>query len=84
VAALAYWRLIGGEVAGEVRPIAEDEATVETMISEATAGLEALIASFDDPRTPYRAWPRPSHAPRFSDYAHLARVKEWSLSAEGE
>ncbi|MBV8654358.1 MAG: double-strand break repair protein AddB [Alphaproteobacteria bacterium] len=84
VAALAYWRLIGGEVAGEVRPIAEDEATVETMIAEATAGLEALIASFDDPRTPYRAWPRPSHAPRFSDYAHLARVKEWSLAAEGE
>ena len=34
--------------------------------------------------TPYRAWPRPERAPRFTDYAHLARVKEWSLAAEAE
>ena len=43
-----------------------------------------LIARFDDPATPYRSAPRPEHAPRFTDYAQLARIKEWSLAAERE
>ena len=34
---------------------------------------------FDDPETGYPAVPRPLRAPRFNDYAHLARLKEWSL-----
>ncbi|MCH7592755.1 MAG: hypothetical protein IH989_08260 [Planctomycetes bacterium] len=37
--------------------------------------------TYDDPATPYRARPRPAAAPRFSDYEHLARVKEWSAGA---
>jgi ATP-dependent helicase/nuclease subunit B len=28
--------------------------------------------------------PDPEFAPRFSDYAHLARVKEWSAGGTGE
>ena len=39
--------------------------------------LKAMIAAFDDPDTPYAAIPRPGHAPRFNDYAHLARLREW-------
>jgi ATP-dependent helicase/nuclease subunit B len=79
IAELAYWRLTGGEPAGEVRPVA-DAATIRALVDEALAGLTELVARFDDARTPYRAWPRPEHAPRFADYAHLARVKEWSLA----
>jgi ATP-dependent helicase/nuclease subunit B len=84
VAELAYWRLAGGEVAGEVKPIAGDIAAVHAIAEEATAGLRALIAHFDRAETPYRSRPRPDHAPRFTDYAHLARVKEWSLVGESE
>lgn len=84
IAELAYWRLTGGEVAGEVKPVAEGEAAIRMLVEEAVAGLQALITSFDDPNTPYRAWPRPERAPQFTDYAHLARVKEWSLAAEVE
>ena len=52
---------------------------------EARAGLEALIAQFDNPNTPYRSRPRPAMAPRYTDYAHLARVQEWSSGGgEGE
>ena len=47
----------------------------------ALAGLERLIAAFDDASTPYLAHPRPAKAPRFDDYGHLARVKEWSNAA---
>ena len=46
-------------------------------------GLRALIAEFDDPRTPYMARPRPKWAGRFSDYGHLARVKEWAAGDDG-
>ena len=80
VADLAFWRLSGGEPAGEEKPVKGDASD---LARQAHGGLEALIWAFDDPETPYRARPRPRHAPRFDDYAHLARVQEWSAySAE--
>ncbi len=49
------------------------------MLAErARAGLAQLVAAFDDPETPYESRPRAEWAPRYSDYEHLARVKEWS------
>jgi ATP-dependent helicase/nuclease subunit B len=45
--------------------------------------LHDLVARFDDPATPYRAVPWPDKAPRYSDYGHLARIKEWSVAGEG-
>jgi ATP-dependent helicase/nuclease subunit B len=48
-------------------------------------GLLELIRLFDDSNTPYMPVPRPEHAPRFSDYAQLARRGEWSVDGgEGE
>jgi ATP-dependent helicase/nuclease subunit B len=47
-------------------------------------GLRALIARYDDPETPYPARPRSEWARRFSDYRHLARVKEWGAGGEDE
>ena len=83
VAELAYWRLGGGDVPGEVKPLAEDDAAVRTLVDGAIGGLRNLIARFDHPATPYRSWPRPEQ-PRVSPITHLARVKEWSLAAESE
>jgi ATP-dependent helicase/nuclease subunit B len=82
VAALEYWRLGGGNPAAEVVLLGESGSDVRRLLDEAVAGLAALIAEFDDPRTPYRAMPRPERAPRYSDYLHLARVKEWSVVGE--
>ncbi len=84
VGALAYWRLTGGDPAGEVRAAQGDPAKLRALIDDARAGLATLIAAFDDPATPYRAVPTPERAPRYSDYAHLERVKEWLAGAEGE
>ena len=76
VAALAYWKLSGAETAGEITQIGGDAA----MLARAAAdGLSALVARFDDPATPFRPIPRPALAPRWNDYAHLARHKEWSV-----
>jgi ATP-dependent helicase/nuclease subunit B len=76
VASLEYWRLSGLAIPGELKCIAEG-AEARAHIATALAGLEALIAQFDDPETPYRAVPIAKNAPRYSDYEHLERVKEW-------
>ena len=75
VADLAFWRLSGGDPAGEEKAV---KGEASELARQAHGGLEALIWAFDDPDTPYRSRPRPRHAPRFDDYAHLARVAEWS------
>ena len=80
VSALQYWRLSGGEPPGEIAPAKADPAD---LAETARAGLARLIACFDDPETGYAAVPRPLQAPRFNDYAHLARLKEWSLGGGG-
>ncbi len=80
VTELAYWRLGGGDPPGEEKPV---RGTASDLAREAHQGLEALIWTFDDPATPYRALPRPRHAPRFNDYTHLARVEEWSTNEGG-
>jgi len=81
---LAFWRLSGLDPPGQECPIAANPSELRARIDDALAGLQELIARFDDPATPYRAVPRPEMAPRYSDYAHLARIKEWSVAAEEE
>lgn len=80
LAALAYWRLSGGTPPGTIEPIESGPA----LVAAAAAGLERLIAAFDREETPYLSQPRPAAAPRYSDYGHLARIKEWSAGAEDE
>lgn len=75
VAELAFWHLTGGEPAGVIKPLKD---AADDLADEARDGLLHLIALFDDEATPYRSQPRPSWAPRYTDYAHLARVAEWS------
>ncbi|MDH3472933.1 MAG: double-strand break repair protein AddB [Rhodospirillales bacterium] len=72
---LAFWRLTGGSPPGEIVTVKGDPAA---LAAEALRGLERLVALFDDEDTAYHALPRPDWAPRFNDYAHLARVAEWS------
>ncbi|MSO92364.1 MAG: double-strand break repair protein AddB [Rhodospirillales bacterium] len=79
VSQLDYWRLRGTDPAGERSPLHGDLAR---HTEEARAGLLRLIAAFDQPETAYEARPRPEAAPRFSDYEHLARVKEWAMGRE--
>ncbi len=81
---LAFWRLSGGDPAGEVKWPESDPQKLRALIAAALAGVQELIAAFDDPAMPYRAVPIPNQAPRYSDYAHLERVKEWLAGDEVE
>ncbi len=81
IAALAHWRLAGGDPAGEIEAVAEEPAAIA---AAALAGLTELIRHFDRAETPYLPSPRADAAPRYSDYAHLARVKAWSAVGDAE
>lgn len=76
---LAYWRVGGGDPPGTIDEVAEG---VEALVAEAEAGLLALIATFDDPATPYHSVPDAARRPRFNDYEHLARIGEWAAGEE--
>jgi ATP-dependent helicase/nuclease subunit B len=78
VATLTYIRATGGEPPG--LEIDLNLADVQAVIANAHAGLVQLVADFDDPKTPYQALRRASlkAAYMFDDFAHLARVDEWS------
>ncbi len=79
VSELLFWRLKGGEDGGDAVAAGDDP---EKLAGEAAAGLAALVAAFDDERTPYEARPHPEMAPQYSDFLHLARVREWATAGE--
>jgi len=81
VATLQFWRLTGGNPVAEMKDVKGDP--VESA-GAALVGLQRLVAAFDSPATAYQSVPDPEFAPRFSDYAHLARVKEWSAGGPGD
>jgi ATP-dependent helicase/nuclease subunit B len=72
---LSFWRLTGGSPAGTIESIKENP---HDLALTALHGLKALVEKFDDPNVPYLPEPRPGKGLRFNDYAHLARVQEWS------
>jgi len=81
VSGLDYWRLRGSLSAGEVVPVADNPVE---LAQKAEVGLVALISLFNDVDTPYESRPRPENAPKFSDYEHFSRIKEWSTSGGPE
>jgi len=80
---LVYWRVTGsGQKPVERKTCIPKDLSIEDMVAEAASGLAALIEKFDDAATPYISQPRADAKPKFSDYDHLARVKEWGLAGE--
>ncbi len=81
VTELVYWRLTGGHVPARVLDIARGEE-LSDLIAKCRAGLYKRVADYDNPHMPYLSHPHPGEEPRFADYAHLARVAEWSAARE--
>jgi ATP-dependent helicase/nuclease subunit B len=80
---LIYVRLRGGEPAAEAKPIEFKEGSPDSQADKALRRLTAIVTRFNDPTQPYRSLLHPMWIwkTRYGDYDHLARVKEWSLTA---
>lgn len=82
---MEYWHLRGGSEAGSITSMAKAAAkrkeSLEDWVQAAYAGAQALIAAYDDPATPYYYAPMAADKPKYDDYEHLARVKEWGVEA---
>lgn len=82
IAGLRYIRASGGEPAGVETFVTTSYAG--QLAAEAIEGLNRHIAHFDDEGTPYTVTRRAAFRYDFDDYAHLARVAEWSAHGDEE
>ena len=84
IAEMLYWKLSGGSDGGkQVSAVAKGEDPKD-LAEEALDGVTRLVEAFDDEATAYVARPHPKYAPRYSDYTHLARIREWSVQEGGD
>ena len=79
--AQAIYLKLGGATGGEEKHAGGKSEKILELAEQHFAGLKMLLEAFACEDTPYLSRPFPKFAPRFSDYDHLARVKEWSPTA---
>jgi len=77
VEALEYWKLTGALEPGEVMRLKSD---LPALVEQARRAVEGLADNFLFGRAPFLARPHPGREAR-SDYAHLARIAEWSAES---
>lgn len=73
---LMYWKL------GD--KIISITGEIDKLLDSTKQHIIEIINRFADPKTCYLSRPNPKHVPEYSDYEHLARVKEWSIRDEGD
>ena len=76
----AIYLKLGGAAGGEKKHAGGKGENIRDLAEQHFAGLRVLLEAFAREDTPYLSLPFPKFAPRFSDYEHLARVKEWSAT----
>ena len=81
VSVLAYWIMKGSEK--EPFNVISLE-NPDKHIAETKEKLSELINVFSKEETPYLCIPRNAYIPRYNDYEHLSRIKEWNILPESE
>lgn len=79
VSMLSYWKLSGGRPPGQE---ITRSANVCMLAESAAKSLAHLAEIFAQEDTPYHSIPRSDNRPRFNDYEHLSRIREWSAQSE--
>jgi ATP-dependent helicase/nuclease subunit B len=83
---LLYVRAGGGKSPldpAPLKPPRGDGRSLPELVDAHIAGLRQLVGAFMAGEASYLSRPYPKYAKAYSDYDHLARVREWSL-IEGE
>jgi len=76
----AVYLKLGGPSGGEEKHAGGKAENILELAEQHFAALQTLLNAFACEDTPYLSRPFPKFAPRFSDYDHLARIKEWSAT----
>jgi ATP-dependent helicase/nuclease subunit B len=82
---LLYVHIAGGREPLKVRAVEtprDDGRSVADIVAEHHRRLGGLVRGYVDGETGYLSRPFPKYAKKYSDYDHLARVKEWSLGGQ--
>jgi ATP-dependent helicase/nuclease subunit B len=72
---LGYWFISAGSNIGKEIATRTD---IPELVSDTVLKLENFLDIFSQENTPYLSSPNPANALRYNDYAHLARIQEWS------
>ena len=80
----ALYLKLGGAKGGEERPAGGQGGEILALAEKHFAELTLLLDEFAREETPYLSRPFPKFISRFSDYDHLARVKEWATAGDDE
>jgi ATP-dependent helicase/nuclease subunit B len=76
----AIYLKLGGAAGGDDKHAGGKGENILKLAEQHFLGLQMLLNAFAREETPYLSRPFPKFVPRFSDYDHLARVKEWSAT----
>jgi ATP-dependent helicase/nuclease subunit B len=73
---LSYWHISGkrGE-AGKVTSVTPEDTNI---VAQSRDGIKSLLEGFADPEKGYLSEPLEKEASEYSDYKHLARIREWA------
>lgn len=83
--ALGYWRVTGGQQAGEAKPMLDGAQEVAALAEESLERLGRLVDRYLLGEAPFLARPHPGReAMGGSDYDHLCRVAEWAGAEDAE
>jgi ATP-dependent helicase/nuclease subunit B len=80
----ALYLKLGGAGGGAERRAGGEKTDIRKLAEKHFAELTLLLEAFDHRETPYLSRPFPKFVSRFSDYDHLARVKEWAIAGDDE
>lgn len=82
---LGYWCMTGGTQSARIIELPNKKnPNISEIVKRTEDGLKRLIDCFADPKTSYICLPKSDQLPRFNDYEHLARVKEWAALDDQE
>ncbi len=84
VAGLEHLQVTGRTPPGARCPFEPKDSGVAEIVEQSWAGLLGLLIRYEDETTPYLVKPRAAFAGRSTDYDHLSRIGEWSVSGGGD
>ncbi|MFO1117259.1 MAG: double-strand break repair protein AddB [Beijerinckiaceae bacterium] len=76
----AIYMKVGGAEGGKIVKVGSKDKPFDDIVRDHWSELVKMLEAWRDPARGYASRPVVQYALRYSDYDHLARVKEWSAS----